>query len=139
MLDKIVTTGETAWTPIVGVVFPDQDLGEVRVEDAVDLEETSGESDEVNIMATPTQRSNEKRKNKVGSSCNPKGKKVKLGGATYMQRQLGRLCDVVESYTEANLTESSRKNYEDASTNSIGECMDMLLTLPGIEDGDELF
>ncbi|GLU17289.1 hypothetical protein SLE2022_336660 [Rubroshorea leprosula] len=139
MFDKIVTTGETAWTPAAGAVFPDQDVGQLRVEDAVDLEERSGDSDDVNIMATPTQRSNEKRKNKVGSSSNFKGKKVKSGGAAYMQKQLDRLCDAVESYTEANLTESSRKNYADAPTDSVGECMDLLLTLPGIEDGDELF
>ncbi|GLT27532.1 hypothetical protein SLA2020_025190 [Shorea laevis] len=139
MFDKIVTTGETAWTPAAGVVFPDEDVGEVRVEAAVDLEEGSGDSKEVNIMATTTQRSNDKRKNKVGSSSNRKGKKVKLGGAAYMQRQLDRLCDAVESYTQASITKSSRKNYQDASADSVGECMDMLTTLPGIEDGDELF
>ncbi|GLT44279.1 hypothetical protein SLA2020_181860 [Shorea laevis] len=77
MFDKIVTTSEIAWTPAAGVVFPDEDVGEVRVEAAVDLEEGSGDSDEVNIMATLTQRSNEKRKNKVGSSRNRKGKKVR--------------------------------------------------------------
>ncbi|GLT33662.1 hypothetical protein SLA2020_082280 [Shorea laevis] len=139
MFDKIVTMGETAWTPTAGVVFPDEDVGEVRVETAVDLEEGSGDSDEVNIMATPTQRSNEKTKEKVGSSSNRKGKKVKSGGAAYMQRQLDRLCDALESYTQVSITESSRKNYQDASTDSIGGCMDMLMTLPGIEDGDELF
>ncbi|GLU06812.1 hypothetical protein SLE2022_238050 [Rubroshorea leprosula] len=120
MFDKIVTTGEIAWTPTTGAVFPYQDVGEVRVEDAVDLEEGSGDSDEVNIMATQTQRSNEKRKNKVGSSSDPKRKKVKSGGAAYMQRQLDRLCDAVESYIEASLIESSRQNYGDASTDSVG-------------------
>ncbi|GLT47165.1 hypothetical protein SLA2020_208780 [Shorea laevis] len=119
--------------------FLDEDVGEIRVEAAVDLEEGSGDSDEVNIMATPTQRSNEKRKNKVGSSSNRKGKKVKSGGVAYIQRQLDRLCDAIESYTQASITESSRKNYQDTSTDSVGECMDMLMTLPGIEDGDELF
>ncbi|GLT26481.1 hypothetical protein SLA2020_015430 [Shorea laevis] len=139
MFDKIVTTGETAWTPTAGVVFPDEDVGAVRFEAAVDLEEGSGDSDEVNIMATPTQKSNEKRKNKVGSSSNFKGKKVKSRGAAYMQRQLDRLCDAVESYTQASITESSMKNYQAAPTDSVGECMDMLMTLPGVEDGDELF
>ncbi|GLT75477.1 hypothetical protein SLA2020_472000 [Shorea laevis] len=54
-----------------------------------------------------------------------------------MQKQLDHLCNVVESYTFASLSESS-KNYE-AHVGSIEECMDVLLTLPGVEDGSELF
>ncbi|GKV05523.1 hypothetical protein SLEP1_g17524 [Rubroshorea leprosula] len=46
MFDKIVIIGETAWTSTAGAVFLDQDVGEVKVEDALDLEEGSGDFDE---------------------------------------------------------------------------------------------
>ncbi|GLT43130.1 hypothetical protein SLA2020_171010 [Shorea laevis] len=55
-----------------------------------------------------------------------------------MQRQLDRLCDAVESYILASLAESSKKNY-DTATDSIAECMDVLLILSGVEDGSELY
>ncbi|GLT76302.1 hypothetical protein SLA2020_479720 [Shorea laevis] len=138
MSTKIVAIGETAWTSAGNAIVPEQDVGEVRVEDAFDLNEGYGDSEEVNIMATQTQRSNEKRKSTIGSSIKGKGKKVRSGGAIYMQRQLDRLCDAVESFISTSLTESSKRNYH-ASTNSIEECMDVLLTLPGVEDGSELY
>ncbi|GKV05455.1 hypothetical protein SLEP1_g17465 [Rubroshorea leprosula] len=132
MFDRIVVTSEIAWTPTVGPIPPEQH--NVGFEDGVDLEEGTGDSDEVNVMPTPTGGSSEKRKtNTIGSSLTGKGKKVKLGGATYMQRQLNRLCDAVESYTTTTLSESSKKNYE-AHADSTEEYMGMLLTLPGVED-----
>ncbi|GLU09065.1 hypothetical protein SLE2022_259420 [Rubroshorea leprosula] len=133
MFAKMVVTGEIAWTPATGTIVPEQDVGEVRVEDAFDLNEGYGDSDEVNIMTAQTQRSNEKRKSTMGSSIKGKGKKVKSGGAACMQRQLDRLCDAVESFISTSLIESSKKNH------SIAKCMDVLLTLPGVEDGSELY
>ncbi|GLT88548.1 hypothetical protein SLE2022_065680 [Rubroshorea leprosula] len=114
---------------------------ECGVEDAVDLEEGSGDSDEVNVIPTQTGGSSEKRKkNTIGPSLTDKGKKVKVGGATYMQKQLNRLCDAVESYTTTTLSDSSKskKNYE-TYPDTTKECMEMLLTLLGVEDGNELF
>ncbi|GLT65252.1 hypothetical protein SLA2020_376930 [Shorea laevis] len=90
-------------------------------------------------MPTQIGGSNEKRKkNAIGSSLTDKEKKVKSGVAAYMQRQLNRLCDAVESYATARLSESSKKNYE-AHVGSIEECTEMLLTLLGVEDGSDLF
>ncbi|GLU16125.1 hypothetical protein SLE2022_325750 [Rubroshorea leprosula] len=90
-------------------------------------------------MPTQTGGSSEKRKkNTIGSSLTGKGKKVKSGGVAYMQRQLDRLCDAVKSYATASLSESSKRNYE-AHAGNIEECMEMLLTLLGVEDGSELF
>ncbi|GLT50003.1 hypothetical protein SLA2020_235200 [Shorea laevis] len=137
MFDRIVVTSETTWTSAVGPILLEQQ--NVGAEDAVDLEEGSGDSDEVNVMPTQTGGSNEKRKkNTIGSSLTGKGKKVKSRGATYMQRQLDHLCDVVESYATTTLSESSKKNCE-AHASSIEEYMEMLLTVPGVEDGSELF
>ncbi|GLT43027.1 hypothetical protein SLA2020_170030 [Shorea laevis] len=137
MFDRIVVTGETAWIPDAGPILPKQQ--NVGVEDAIDLEEGSGDSDEVNVMPTQTDGSNEKRKrNTIGSSLTGKGKKVKLGGVADMQRQLDHLCDAIESYATATLSESLKKNY-DAHAGSIEECMELLLTLLGVEDGSELF
>ncbi|GKV01142.1 hypothetical protein SLEP1_g13722 [Rubroshorea leprosula] len=137
MFDKIVVTGETAWTPAAGPISPVQQ--HVGFEDAVDLEEGSGDSDQVNVIPTQTGGSSEKRKkNTIGPSLTSKGKKVKVGGATYMQKQLNRLCDVVESYTTTTLSDSSNKNYE-TYPDTTEECMEMLLTLLGVEDGNELF
>ncbi|GKV16925.1 hypothetical protein SLEP1_g27493 [Rubroshorea leprosula] len=47
MFDKIVFTGETAWTPAAGPIPPVQQ--NVGFEDAVDLEEGSGDSDEMDL------------------------------------------------------------------------------------------
>ncbi|GKV35532.1 hypothetical protein SLEP1_g43788 [Rubroshorea leprosula] len=121
----------------VGPIPPVQQ--NVGFEDAVDLEEGSGDSDEVNVIPTQTGGSSEKRKkNTIGPSLTGKGKKVKVGGAAYMQKQLNRLCDAVESYTTTTLSDSSKKNYE-TYLDTTEECMEMLLTLPGVEDGNELF
>ncbi|GKU86516.1 hypothetical protein SLEP1_g1028 [Rubroshorea leprosula] len=137
MFDKIVVTGETAWTLVAVPIPPVQQ--NVGFEDAVDLEEGSGDFDEVNVIPTQTGGSSEKRKkNTIGPSLTGKRKKVKVGGATYMQKQLNRLCDAVESYTTTTLSDSSKKNYETYPDTS-EECMEMLLTLPGVEDGNELF
>ncbi|GKU92631.1 hypothetical protein SLEP1_g6338 [Rubroshorea leprosula] len=137
MFDKIVVTGETAWTPAAGPIPPVQQ--NVGFEDAVDLEEGSGDSDEMNVIPTQTGGSSEKRKkNTIGPSLTGKGKKVKVGGAAYMQKQLNRLCDAVESYTTTTLSDSSKKNYE-TYLDTTEECMEMLLTLPEVEDGNELF
>ncbi|GKU88820.1 hypothetical protein SLEP1_g3038 [Rubroshorea leprosula] len=137
MFDTIVVTGETAWTPVVEPIPPEQQ--NVGFEDAIDLEEGNGDSDEVNVMPTQTGGINEKKKkNTIGPSLTSKGKKVKLRGVAYVQRQLNRLCDAVESYTITSLSESSKTNYE-AHVDSTEECMEMLLTLPEVEDGNELF
>ncbi|GLU24054.1 hypothetical protein SLE2022_400210 [Rubroshorea leprosula] len=83
MFDKIVVTGETAWTPTAGPIPLVQQ--NARFEDAVDLEEGSGDSYEVNVIPTQTSGSSEKRKkNTIGPSLTSKGKKVKLGAAAYM-------------------------------------------------------
>ncbi|GLT87390.1 hypothetical protein SLE2022_054760 [Rubroshorea leprosula] len=137
MFDKIIVTGETAWTPAAGPIPPVQQ--NVGFEDAVDLEEGSGDSDEVNVIPTQTGGSSEKgKKNTIGPSLTGKGKKVKVGGAAYMHKQLNRLCDAVESYTTTTWSDSSKKNYE-TYPDTTEECMEMLLTLPGVEDGNELF
>ncbi|GKV37060.1 hypothetical protein SLEP1_g45128 [Rubroshorea leprosula] len=137
MFDKIVVTDETAWTLAAGPIPPVQQ--NVGFEDAVDLEEGSGDSDEVNVIPTQTGGSSEKRKkNTIGPSLTGKGKKVKVGGAAYIQKQLNHLCDAVESYTATTLSDSSKKNYE-TYLDTTEECMEMLLTLPGVEDGNELF
>ncbi|GLU21505.1 hypothetical protein SLE2022_376390 [Rubroshorea leprosula] len=76
MFDRIIVTGETAWTPAAGLILREQQ--NVGFEAAVDLEEGSGDSDEVNVMPTQTGGSSEKRKkNTIGSSLTGKGKKVK--------------------------------------------------------------
>ncbi|GLT37450.1 hypothetical protein SLA2020_117670 [Shorea laevis] len=83
MFDKIIVTDETAWTLAAGPILPEQQ--NVGVEGVVDLEEGSGDSDEVNVMATPTGGSSGKRKkNTIDSSLTSKGKKVKSGDAAYM-------------------------------------------------------
>ncbi|GLT58607.1 hypothetical protein SLA2020_314840 [Shorea laevis] len=137
MFAKIVVTSETAWTPATNRILPEQQ--DVRVEDAVDLDEGSGDFDEVNIMPTQIEGSNEKRKkNTIGSSIIGKGKKVKSRDVAYMQGQLNHFCDAVESYNSVSLSELPKKNYE-THVGSIEECMDILLTLPRVEDGSELF
>ncbi|GKV34909.1 hypothetical protein SLEP1_g43242 [Rubroshorea leprosula] len=137
MFDKIIVTGETAWTPAAGPIPSVQQ--NVGFEDTVDLEEGSGDSDEVNVIPTQTGGSSEKRKKTtIGPSLTDKGKKVKVGGAAYMQKQLNHLCDVVESYTTTTLSDSSKKNYE-TYPDTTEEFMEMLLILPGVEDGNELF
>ncbi|GKU96132.1 hypothetical protein SLEP1_g9402 [Rubroshorea leprosula] len=85
MLDKIVVIGETAWTPATGPIpLIQQNVG---FEDAVDLEEGSGDFDEVNVIPTQTGGSSEKRKkNTIGPSLTSKAKKVKGGVVAYMQR-----------------------------------------------------
>ncbi|GKV07048.1 hypothetical protein SLEP1_g18858 [Rubroshorea leprosula] len=94
MFDRIVVAGETAWTPAAGPIpLVQQNVG---FEDAIDLEEGSGDSDEVNVIPTQT------------------------GGS-------------FESYTTTTLSDSSKKNYE-AYPDSTEECMEMLLTLPGVKD-----
>ncbi|GLU09870.1 hypothetical protein SLE2022_267080 [Rubroshorea leprosula] len=77
MFAKIVTIGEITWTPATSAVFPEQDASEASVEDVVDLDKGNADSDEVNIMATKTQKSNEERKNTIGNSTKGTGKKVK--------------------------------------------------------------
>ncbi|GLU18102.1 hypothetical protein SLE2022_344200 [Rubroshorea leprosula] len=137
MFAKIVVIGETTWTPATGPIVPEQQ--DVGVEDAIDLDKRSGDCNEVNIMSTQTEGSTAKRKkNTIGSSITGKGKKMKSRGATYLQRQLDHLCDAVKSYTFTSLSESSKKNYK-APAGSIEECMGVLLTLLGVEDGSELF
>ncbi|GKV45255.1 hypothetical protein SLEP1_g52364 [Rubroshorea leprosula] len=79
MFDRIVVTGEIAWTPTAGPIPPVQQ--NVGFEDAIDLEEGSGDSDEVNVIPTQIGGSSEKRKkNTIGPSLTGKGKKVKLKG-----------------------------------------------------------
>ncbi|GLT38437.1 hypothetical protein SLA2020_126880 [Shorea laevis] len=139
MFASIVATGETAWTPAASPFLPEQQ--HVGVENAVDLEEGSGDSDEPIHLSTQTGiggSSEKRKKNRIESSSTGRGKKVKSGGAALMHRQLTHLCDVVESYASASLSESSKKNYE-TSAASIRECMELLLTLPGVKDGDEFF
>ncbi|GLT31124.1 hypothetical protein SLA2020_058850 [Shorea laevis] len=62
MFAKIVAIGETAWTPTIGPILHEQQ--DVGFEDVVDLDEGSGDSNGVNIMATQTEGNNEKKEEK---------------------------------------------------------------------------
>lgn len=75
MFAKIVVTNETKQIPTTIPILPEQH--EVGVKNVVDLDEGIGDFDEVNIMVTQTERSNEKGK-KNTRSCSIKGKGTKV-------------------------------------------------------------
>ncbi|GLU09476.1 hypothetical protein SLE2022_334220 [Rubroshorea leprosula] len=146
-IDCSIPGNEKQVTPSADNHFPEQDLG---VQGAIDLDERSNDSDDMNYIPTQNQpiRSNGKRKKTVPNCSIPgtekqvqkgKGKKAKMWAAIYMQRQLNHFCDAVESYnSHASLTESSKKNY-DSPGSSIADCMGILKNLPGVEVGGELY
>ncbi|XP_020106249.1 L10-interacting MYB domain-containing protein-like [Ananas comosus] len=102
--------GDTAWTLALGTMPPDPFRSR-------DLEEGSGDSsDDINVAAINLEPEIVEKK---------KIKKDRIGSAAYMQQQLSRICDAVESFN----SQSSRSVTSGSSTYSFKDCMDLLMTM----------
>ncbi|XP_021715665.1 L10-interacting MYB domain-containing protein-like [Chenopodium quinoa] len=144
MFAIIIVSATTSWNPYSQDDIEIEDLTTIGNEEIEDEEQVDITMDgSINETISQQLESESIDKIKVNTTSEEKGKKTQKGNkskvstAKLMQNELKRIVGAMENFSQSSATVTSKRT--DLPGCSIGECLTLLATTPGVEIGSELY